>query len=186
MAVATPVVATLEVAASVVARPAVVRSAVATSARPPRAWASDRVCGPAFRSSSRTWRLAPTCSRSCCSSAPPRRLPSRAAYTLPHMIHVQIQTPYLPPGLETRVTRRNRLVGAGRSACSTLRLSVPRLPGVGLLAAQSVAIAVKVVRISGGNSDGSVYLIAVYIATSGRGAGPAPPAISIPIPTTRT
>jgi hypothetical protein len=182
MAVATPVVATLEAATLVVARLAVVRSAVAMSARPPRAWARDLVYGPAFRSSNRTWRLAPTCSRSCCSSVRPRRLPSRAAYTLPHKIHVKIQTPYPPPGLGTR-GRSIHLVGGGYSSCSPLRRPVPRRPAVGLLAAPPVTVTVQVVRVSGGNSDGSIYLVAIYIATSGRGAGPALPATSIPIPT---
>ena len=56
-------------------------------------------------------------------------------------------------------------------------------PGVGLLAAHSVAVTVQVVRVSGWNPDGSIYLVAIYIAASGRGAGPALPATSIPIPT---
>ena len=181
-AVAMPAVATLVAAfvAAFVARPAVVRSAVATSARPPRAWALDLVYGPAFRSSSRTWRPAPTCSRSCCSSVRPRRLPSRAAYSQPHMIHVQFQTP-CP---KARRRRRIRLTGRGCSSCSPLRRPVPRRPAVGLLASPPVTVTVQVVRVSGGNSDGSIYLVAIYIATSGRGAGPALPANSIPIPTT--
>jgi hypothetical protein len=178
-AVATPVVATWE--AALVARPAVVRSAVATSARPSRAWALDLVYGPAFRSSSRTWRPAPTCSRSCCSSVRPRRLPSRAAYSLPHMIHVQFQT----PGLKARSRRGIRRTGRGCSSCSPLRRPVPRRPGVGLLlAAYSVAVTVQVVGISGRNPDGSIYLVAIYIAASGRGGGSSGPAISIPISTT--
>ena len=79
-----------------VATPVVAASAVGTWARPARA--RERPYVPAGRSSNRTWHLAPARSRSCCSSAPPRRLPSRAACSLPHMIHVRIQAPCPWPG----------------------------------------------------------------------------------------
>jgi hypothetical protein len=76
---------------------AVAMSAVATSAPPPRAEARQQIYGPAFRSSNRTWHLALACARSKRSSVvPPPRLSPRAAYSLPHMIHVQIQALCLP------------------------------------------------------------------------------------------
>jgi len=51
-----------------------------------------------------------------------------------------------------------------------------------LLATPSVTVAVTVqsVRIAGRHSDGSVHLVAVYVAACGRRSGPRCPSVAIP------